>query len=469
MSQPSNTKRCSGPCGRELDVEKEFYKDASQPSGRKSQCKDCWNEKRNAKPDRAGRGRWENLSEVDLINEVAAGGPALTAFGTPIERASAEALLRCGSVADAAIAMQLEPNELRAHLSELRRRAARRGYSPGHDMTKPTPEGYHVKGVSTYYGIDPDTGDFVKKGQWVKTKVDEEHKVAALLDAMSHLADAWKGKADPLPPRDSYDDDLLCVYPMGDPHLGMFAWAQETGQDFDLNIAEANLVAAVDSLVAGAPAAREALIINLGDFFHADNSTNQTLRSHNALDVDTRWSKVLRVGIRTMRRCIDKALEKHAKVRVICEIGNHDDHSSIMLALCLAQYYEREPRVEIDTSPAKFHWHRFGKNLIGVTHGDTLKPADLPGVMACDRAKDWGETDYRYWYTGHVHHDSLKEFPGVTVETFRTLAPGDAWHRSKGYRSGQDMKMDVLHRKFGKIRRNTIGIQQIVADTFASA
>jgi hypothetical protein len=162
-----------------------------------------------------------------------------------------------------------------------------------------------------------------------------------------------------------------------------------------------------------------------------------------------------------MRRIIDKAKEKHDMVTVICEIGNHDDQSAVMLALCLSLYYENDPRVTVDTSPALFHWYRFAENLIGVTHGDKVKPQNLGPIMASDRKQDWGETTYRYWYTGHVHHDSLKEYPGVTVETFRTLAPRDAWHHGQGYRSGQDMKCDTIHAKYGRINRHIVGIRQI--------
>lgn len=414
-------------------------------------CRDCANEYHRGLRDHA------------IIDALKEGGDALTAFGTPMQRASAEALLRCGTVRDAAQALQLEPNELRAHLNELRRQAAKRGWAPSSDMTKATPDGYHVKGVSTYYKVQPD-GSKVPSGQWVKTNKDEEHKVEALLEAMEHVADAWRGLADPAAAPGAAEADLLAVYTMGDPHLGMYAWAAETGQSFDLQIAERELVGAVDHLVDLAPAAEEALIINLGDFFHADNQSNQTSRAHHALDVDTRWGKVLSVGIRAMRRCIDCALVKHKRVRVVCEIGNHDDHSAIMLAICLQQYYEREPRVAIDTSPAKFHWLRFGDCLIGITHGDTVKMDQLPGIMACDRPEDWGATKYRYWYTGHVHHDAVREYPGCLVESFRTLAPADAWSRSMGYRSGQDMKADVLHRKWGRINRHIVGIKQLRAE-----
>jgi hypothetical protein len=337
------------------------------------------------------------------------------------------------------------------------RTAARRGWAPDHDMSHPTPEGFHVRGVSTLYGPDGEV-----RGQWVKTNKDQETRLEALREAMVGFAEPFRGLADPARVPELIDDDLLCVYPMGDPHIGMFSWARETGQDFDLKIAETNLVRAVDHLVDLAPPARRALVINLGDFFHADNPSNRTARSGNALDVDSRWPKVLGVGVRTMRRIIDRALERHQEVGVICEIGNHDDCSSIMLALCLAMYYERDPRVTVDTSPAKFHWVRHGKCLIGVTHGDTVKMDQLPGIMAADRASDWGETAHRFWYCGHIHHDRVREFPGVTVETFRTLAPADAWHSASGYRSGRDMKLDVLHREHGRVNRHIVGIDQIV-------
>lgn len=394
-------------------------------------------------------------SDQTLFEMAEAGGSTLASFGTPIQRYTLGALLAHGSVVDAAEALQLEPQQLRAHMTELQRRAASRGYSPANDMNKTAPDGFSVKGVSTLYD-----GDGNIRGQWVKTKADENERYQMLLDAMSTIAHKWEGLAEPSVAPSYTDDDLLAVYPMGDPHVGLMSWSPETGNDFDLKIAEQNLYGAVDHLVGLAPRAKHALVINLGDFYHSDSKGNMTTKG-TRVDVDGRWPKVLAVGIRIMRRIIDRALDKHEHVTVINEIGNHDDHSSIMLGLALEQFYEREPRVTIDTSPSKFHWYRFGKVLIGTTHTDTVKPDKLGAIMACDRAQDWGETLHRYWYTGHVHHDVVKELPGCIVESFRTLAAGDAWHTGQGYRSGRDMKLDVLHRKFGRVDRHIVGIGQI--------
>lgn len=73
-----------------------------------------------------------------------------------------------------------------------------------------------------------------------------------------------------------------------------------------------------------------------------------------------------------------------------------------------------------------------------------------------DRAKDWGETIHRYWYTGHIHHESKKEFPGCVVESFNTLAPADSYAHSGGYRARQNMKCVVLHKEHGEVARHTV-------------
>jgi hypothetical protein len=171
----------------------------------------------------------------------------------------------------------------------------------------------------------------------------------------------------------------------------------------------------------------------------------------------------MQVGLRAMIHVIRRALEKHTLVIVRIVSGNHDPHSSFALALALDAFFHAEPRVKVDLNASPFWYYRFGKVLIGVTHGDTVKPAQLPGIMAADRAEDWGLTKHRYWYTGHVHHTSRREFPGVVQESFRTLAAKDAWHTGAGYRSGRDMHAIVLHRDHGERERHICNVGELAA------
>lgn len=338
----------------------------------------------------------------------------------------------------------------------VKKKAAKMGYSPEHDMNNPTAQGFHVKGTSTLYGDDGSI-----KQQWVKTAKDAE-RFEEVQEALLQTLEDYKGKSPEVKPPKYAASDIMAVYPMGDPHIGMYSYAAETGDDFDLKIAEKNLTRATSQLVNSAPSCETALILNLGDFFHADNQENKTMRSGNALDVDTRWSKVLQVGFNIMLNCVSSALARHQKVIVKNIIGNHDDHSSIFLGLALKAFFQNNERVTVDISPCKFWYHSFGKALIGSTHGDGCKIADLGAVMATDKPQEWGQSIYRYWYTGHIHTKTVHELRGCTVESFRTLAGRDSWHHSKGYRAGRDMQAIILHKDYGEINRFTRSLPLII-------
>lgn len=352
------------------------------------------------------------------------------------------------TVTEAAKQLGISERNARKTLAKIRAYAAQQGYSPEHDMTKTVPDGFVVSGVSTYYN---DEGKLT--GQWVKSKLSAEDRLLKLREAIEEFVSDYKGMAKATKAPKPGSDDIAVAIPFGDPHIGMYAWAEECGEDFDINIARSDLLSAVDKLVSATPQANKCLIVNLGDFFHADNMSNTTSRSGHSLDVDTRWAKVLQLGCMIMVDAIKIALKKYPIVEVINAIGNHDDHSSVMLAAFLDAYFSDEPRVTIQPTTSKFHYFAFGKTLIGVTHGDTVKPADLGELMATDKPEEWGAAEHRYWYIGHVHHSRKIELRGCVVESFRTLAAKDAWHAAKGYRSGRDMNAIVLHKDFGEIAR----------------
>lgn len=374
--------------------------------------------------------------------------PRLAEWGSTRQAEILAAVNAAGNYRSAADALGINRSNVSRSMAALKMSAAVRGYSPEHQMTKPVSPVHVASGVSTLYDEDGKV-----RMQWVKSSLDKAAQLEVLKEFAADLAEGVKGLAPMTPPPANIDDDILCVYPMGDPHFGMYAWWQDTGNNFDLDIAESLTNGAIDRLVSSAPAGGTAVLLNLGDMFHADSQMNTTQSGHQ-LDVDGRWKKVQQVGLRSMIHCVRRLLERHSKVIFRINGGNHDGHSSYALSMMLDCYFHNEPRVQVELSPSDFWYYEFGSNLIGSTHGDKCKGSNLLGVMAADQAEAWGRTKHRQWYVGHVHHQEVKEYPGGVVEYFRTLAARDAWHAGQGYRAGRDMRLIVLHRQHGEVERH---------------
>lgn len=334
------------------------------------------------------------------------------------------------------------------------------------------PEGHVVKGVSTLIGKDGRT-----KNQWVKTQALAEDPTEMILHLAERLEAAITPK-DPAPePAGGLEDvaDLLAVYPLGDMHLGMYAAAREAGDAWDTAAAMKIARSAISDLTEHGPPAAHGLLINVGDFFHSDNPQNRTAKSGNPLDVDGRYFEIMEKGLELKTDMIDRMLTVHRTVRVWVRLGNHDEQSSLGLAIALRAYYRNDPRVLVEINPAPADYLRWGNCLIGCTHGDTYaanKPNQMVAIMANDRPQDWGQTLYRYWYVGHVHHKNKRgaqadqpgtqsEGTGAIVETFRTLAAKDAWHTAQGYRAGRDMNRILLHKLDGEVSRITTSVGRL--------
>jgi len=241
----------------------------------------------------------------------------------------------------------------------------------------------------------------------------------------------------------------------------MFSWEEETGENYDLDIAYNLLTKAFNRLVESTPNSEYALLANLGDYFHIDDTRNETLRSGNRLDVDSRYPKILKTGLKLIINIIQKLLIKHKYIIIRNAIGNHDPHTTYFLNEYIRAWFCDNPRIIIEDDVKTFWFYKFGKNLIGITHGDTCKLTDLPEIMASDAAEYWSDTEFRYWYIGHVHHMQKKEFRTCIVESFGTLAAKDVWHYSSGYRSQRNIKYKVLHKDYGEIQEGTVNLKML--------
>lgn len=377
-------------------------------------------------------------------------------FAAPRQSAYVDAVNLHGSASAAARALGVDKGVLCKSIAALKAKAARMGYAPDHDMRHTVPDGFKVKGVSTYYDREGKA-----RGQWVKSAEDKARTEELIREFVAHLMEDARGLAPITPAPGRVLSDLMAVYLFGDPHFGMRALADEAGDDFNLPEADRLTRAGIDGLASAAPDTEEALLVVIGDNTHANDSSNRTPGHGNQLDTDGRHHQAVLASARAWTYAARRLLSKHQRGRVWFMPGNHDPDAAYALALCLSMYFEGEPRIEIDLSPSLYRYLRFGKVLIGGHHGHGAKQADLPLIMAVDRPEDWGQTTFRFVYMGHIHHDSVKELQGVRVESIRSLAPKDAWHAGQGYRSLRDTRVIVHHKDYGEVERHTCSVAML--------
>lgn len=249
-------------------------------------------------------------------------------------------------------------------------------------------------------------------------------------DFLERVAEAFKdipAYVEPETQQDLARADLLTVYPVMDAHIGMFAWGKETGnQDYDLGHAEDDLRDAFGSIGLTTPTGGDALLILGGDTLHIDDSRSETPASKHKLDSDGRYHKVIDTAIRAVCWIVDHLVKRHGFVTVKVLRGNHDEHSHLILAFALGERYRNSISVHIDKSPQDIFMHRHGNSLIAAHHGDKSPPQRL-AMMLADICPYWSETRDRHLLTGHIHHDSMKEFPGVKWTSLRAFCPPDAY------------------------------------------
>ncbi len=314
-----------------------------------------------------------------------------------------------------------------------------------------------LKGKSTLKDAD---GNIVM--EWTKTEITKEKRLEMAREAVQALIEDIK----PVKPREYkmpiVESELINQYTLTDFHLGMMAWGEETGADWDLKIAEEVLLNYFRYAITNSPFASTAIFAQLGDFLHWDGILAVTPQSKHVLDADTRFSKLVRVAIRVSRQVINMLLDKYQTVYVIMAEGNHDESSSIWLREMFSAFYENEPRVKIDTSPDPYYCIEWGETVLFYHHGHKRRLNNIDTVFTAKFKEQFGRSKNVYAHTGHLHNMQVKETNLMIIEQHRTLAAKDAYASRGGWLSGRDSKVITYHKRFGEVDRRTINIRALI-------
>jgi len=376
-------------------------------------------------------------------------------YCTPRQREVLEAIDRLGSARAAAIELGMNIGGASQTYLAVKKKAAKSGYAPEHDFTRPVPEGFVAKGVSTYYNAEGKPA-----GQWVKASLSHE----ALIDAMQEALEGFKAEIDPVSPivAPAASEEHLCnLYTFTDYHLGMLAWHREGGSDWNISIAERTIIAALQQMIDQSPKAHTAIVNIQGDFLHTDGKTPVTPASKHVLDADSRFPKIRKSAIRIIRSLVAMSLMRHQEVHLIIAEGNHDEESSGWLADLFSVHYEEEPRVTVNDSVLPFYVFEWGATMLGIHHGHKVKNESLPLLFAAQFPQAWGRTTRREIHCGHRHHRDEKEYNGVTVVQHPTLAARDAYAARGGWIADRAAWAITYHKKYGAVGRVMITTEML--------
>jgi hypothetical protein len=286
---------------------------------------------------------------------------------------------------------------------------------------------------------------------WPRYKIDDQKRAEmeqAALEAMCESIPREKAIKRPRHRKD-INPSLLNLYILTDYHIGMYAWAEETGADWDIHIAEEMMVRFFRMGITLSAPAHTAIFGRLGDFLHWDGIDAVTPTSKHIVDADTRFQLLTRVAIRVTRRVISMLLQKYERVIIVDAEGNHDIASGMHSREWLAALYEDEPRVTVDTTADVYYCHEWGDTSLFFHHGHKRKPEKVDSVFAAKYREIWGRTKHSYAHMGHMHNEKVLESNLMKVIQHPTLAAPDSHASRGGWMSKREASVLSYHKRYG--------------------
>lgn len=261
----------------------------------------------------------------------------------------------------------------------------------------------------------------------------------------------------------------ICIM---DLHVGMLAWGEETGEDYDSGIAEQLFLGSIEKVLERTAHLNVVeWVLPIGhDLLHVDTTIQgaggATTRG-TPQDVDDRWQRVVR-RVRWMFIKGIMLLRERARVLLKGVPGNHDEERSWALVEMLDCYFHHFEDVVVDNSPKKTKFWSYGQCLVMMRHGHKGKRQNPALVMATAEPELWAASRYREVHEGHFHAkkeservDVIEE-RGVRCRTIPSLAASDRYHADEGYLHLRTMEAFVWHAEWGMQYSISVGAEEIL-------
>jgi UDP-2,3-diacylglucosamine pyrophosphatase LpxH len=249
------------------------------------------------------------------------------------------------------------------------------------------------------------------------------------------------------------DEPFAVVLSPFDLHYGKQGWMDESGQTYNREQARSLLIEHTENLanmVAKFGAPEKFIVATGSDWFHIDTLDGTTTRG-TPQDCDGTYAQIFIEGTKLAQDHIE-LLAQIAPVEVLNVPGNHDRSSSLGMISTLNAYFHKHERVNVVLNPKRRQYTMYGDSILGFSHGDAVKPGDALAVMVKEARDLYAQSNYGYFFTGHLHHEVIREIHGITHIQLKSLSGVDRFHSNNGYiTSGRALQAFVVSQDKGII------------------
>lgn len=256
--------------------------------------------------------------------------------------------------------------------------------------------------------------------------------------------------------RPKYKEPHCMVFSPADIHIGKLCSSFETGETYNQQIAVKRVKEGLIGILNKSEGfdIDKIIFIAGNDILHID-TPRRTTTSGTPQDTDGMWYDNFIMAKKLLVDIIEMLMSV-ADVEVHFNPSNHDYMSGFMLFDSVSSWFKNCEQVSFNGNMAHRKYTKYGNNLIGMTHMDGAKAADLPLLMAHEAPDEWASCKHRYIYGHHVHHKTSKDYMSVCVETLRSPSGTDGWHHRQGYQHQPKAIEGFIHHKdHGQVARLT--------------
>ena len=237
--------------------------------------------------------------------------------------------------------------------------------------------------------------------------------------------------------------NMMAEVNIADLHLGKLCWRGDTGNNYDYKMARENFYRIISEIVCNLKIfPLEKIIFQIGnDFFNSD-TPEQTTTAGTPQDTDIRWQKLQEVGEEMLIGGIDLLRTLKVPIEAYYIPANHDEVTSFGVTRTLKAWFRNDDDVFIDCSPMARKYLKYGKTLLGLTHGcdekgqkaTYYKPSTLAALPSIEARDLWPQTKFCEVHAAHLHGEhAILEMNGVIVRRISSPTATDTWHYRGGY------------------------------------